>query len=113
MTKAALPPSIDNPAVARCAKAWRRAYKLVSESFAASGRPVDEDYVREQAQAAFRDALPPLRGEDNIRDFIACVAYALVKDYLLPMICTEYFDAAKVALSGVRAERHQPKSRSA
>lgn len=62
---------------------------------------------------AFRNTLPPLCGEDNIRDFIACVAYALVKDILLPIVCTNYLDAAKVALSAVRAHRRQPKSSAA
>lgn len=104
---------LSHPAVARCAKAYERTAKLVSDSFTASGKPVDEWFVFERAREAFADALPPLCGGDNIRDFIACIAYALVKEILLPVICTQYFAAAKVALSALRAEQRQAKSRAA
>lgn len=105
-------PSLTNPAVARCAKAWERTYdRLVSAAPNQEKAAEDiEDFAREQAEVAFRHALPPLCGEDNIRDFIACVAYALVTEILVPIVCTDYFDAAKVALSAIRANRCQPKS---
>ena len=109
------PPSLSNPAVALCAKAWERTYKRILSVTPDERKDVDdfEDFAREQAEAAFRKALPPLCGEDNIRDFIACVSYALVNEILLPIVCTDYMEAAKVALSAVRAQGRQPKSSAA
>lgn len=104
--------SLSNPAVARCAKAWERAYQRKISAAPDHERNTQdlEDLATEEAEIAFRNALPPLCGEDNIRDFIACVSYALVKDILLPIVCTNYFDAAKVALSAARVHRRQLKS---
>ena len=101
------PPSLTNPAVAHCSKAWERTYKRVLSAAFDEGKDADdwEGFAREQAEVAFRNALPPLCGEDNIRDFIACVAYALVNEIILPIICTDYMEAAKIALSAVRAQR--------
>lgn len=106
------PPSLSNPAVARCAKAWQRTYDRIVSAAPNHGEDAEkiEDFARDEAEAAFRNALPPLSGEENIRDFIACVGHALVKEILLPIVCTDYLEAAKVALSAVRAHR---KSRSA
>lgn len=105
-------PSLSNPAVANCAKAWERTYKRILSAVPDEGKDVDdwEHFAREKAEAAFRNALPPLCGEDNIRDFIACVAYALVNEIILPIVCTDYMEAAKVALSALRAHRGQPNS---
>jgi len=109
------PPSLSNPAVALCARAWERTYKRILSAVPDEGKDAAdwEDFAREKAEAAFRNALPPLCGEDNIRDFIACVAYALVNEIILPIVCTDYMEAAKVALSAVRARRRQPKSSAA
>lgn len=104
---ASVPPSLSNPAVARCAKVWQRAYDRVVSAAPDPNDPGQdlESLAEDEAEAAFRNALPPLCGEENIRDFIACVGYALVKKILLPFVCTDYLDAAKVALSAVRANR--------
>lgn len=102
-----------NPAVVRCAKAYSRTYKLVSRSLLAADKPLDRHFVKQHAAYAFRNALPPLCGPENIRDFIACVGYALVKEFLDPVDCAEYFAAAKVALAAIRAERHPAKPRAA
>lgn len=67
---------------------------------------VDDDYdffTRRKCQAAFRKAMPPLAGHQNIQDFIACTAYALVNDILLPQQCQQLFNCAKYALSALRA----------
>lgn len=103
----AVPPCLPNPAVDRCAKAWERAYENIVTNASRQDKSAEdmEDLAREEAELAFRNALPPLSGEDNIRDFIACVGYALVREILLPIVCTEYFNAAKVALSAARAPR--------
>lgn len=103
-------PSLSNAAVARCVKAYERTYKLVSESFAANGKPLDEGFAREQARGAFSDALPPLCGEDNIRDFIACVTYGMIKESLTFFDGKHLLAAARVALSAARAKRRQPGS---
>lgn len=110
MPRKSPPPSLSNAAVARCVKAYERAYKLVSVSFAASGKPLDKGFAWDQARAAFSDALPPLCGEDNIRDFIACVTYGMIKETLTYIQCRNLLAAAKIALSAVRAKRRQPAS---
>ena len=99
-------PRFANPAVARCAKAWERAYNKIISVPDRDKAPEDrEDFARDEAEIAFRKALPPLCGEENIRDFIACVAYALINEILLPIVCTNYLDAAKIALTAVRVHR--------
>lgn len=104
------PPRSPNPAVARCAKAWERTYnKIISIPDPDKTSEDMDDFAREEAEIAFRKALPALCGEENIRDFIACVAYALVNNILIPFVCTNYFEAAKVALSAARVHR-RPKS---
>jgi hypothetical protein len=59
-----------NPAVARCCQAWARAH----DAAAANGK----SYPDHEARKAYRRALPPLSGPDNIRDFIACTAHAIL-----------------------------------
>lgn len=105
-------PGLSNPAVARCAKAWERAYQRYLSAPTNHDKAAEdlEFFASEEGEVAFRNALPPLSGEDNIRDFIACVAYALVREILLPIVCTNYFEAAKVALSAARVHRRQPRS---
>jgi len=62
----------ENPAVAHCMGAWSRAYKVAEKT----GR--SDIYIANESGIAYRHAMPPLTGEENIRDFIACVAQGML-----------------------------------
>lgn len=100
--------SLANPAVARCVASWERAKELTSVE--SNGEQPDQSYIDEVAELAFRYALPPLSGEENIRDFIACITHAMVHKIIWLNDCKNYLNAAKIALSAVRADRNRPKS---
>lgn len=102
--------TLNNEAIQRCADAWQRTFDLASikpddESLALVDE--DDDFASEQAAIAFREALPPLAGYENIRDFIACVTYAMVNGNLYWAECHEFLAAAKIAMALLKA---QPKS---
>lgn len=88
----------DNPAVARCILARQRAY---NREFAESNNEVHAGNIGEEA---YRHAMPPLSGYYNIRDFIACVTYAVLTDMLRPRQTDQLFEAAKIAISALRNE---------
>jgi hypothetical protein len=52
-----------------------------------------------KANRAYREALPPLRGEENIRDFIACVAHGMALDVFDTKEASKMLYAAQVAAS--------------
>jgi hypothetical protein len=82
-----------NPAVAKCQKVWKRVNR-------ASLRRNDSPAVAHlDAADAFREAMPLLDSHKNIRDFIACVGYAMAADIFIPELCKYLLDAARVALS--------------
>lgn len=95
-----------NQAVARCVKAWHRTYGLAS--IAPGDRrlaPEDQNgnyFAREQAAIAFRDAMPPLCGPENISDFIACVTFGMLKNVFSAAESMRLLEAAKTALSALR-----------
>lgn len=102
-------PPPQNSAVLRCATAWQRTYDLVSLQ-PKKERTKTENYdqfAEEHAEAAFRDAMPPLDGQRNIQDFIACTSYALLHNIFLPDDCERLLNCAKIALA---AHRSQPRS---
>jgi hypothetical protein len=98
----------QNPAVSRCCKAWNRAYKA---TFALK----KSDYTAEkEAGAAYRDAMPNLSGEQNIRDFIACAAHGILIGAIDEKMSTRLLYAAQVASGALaRAEKPPAPSRSA
>ncbi len=65
-------PAATNPAVARCCAA----YALTLKAAPNQGKGGWAAELR--ARKAYRSALPPLSGADNIRDFIACVAHGML-----------------------------------
>jgi hypothetical protein len=65
-------PVSSNPVVTRCCDAGTRAYRSV---FAKKNNAFDASAA---ASEAFRLAMPPLTGTENIRDFIACVAHGMI-----------------------------------
>jgi len=47
------------------------------------------------AHDAYRNALPPLSGVENIRDFIACVAHGMLIDSIRDCVAARLLYAAK------------------
>jgi hypothetical protein len=65
-------PSSGNQSLARC----REAFEQMRTDMLANGK--SECAAKFKAIQAYKDALPPLIGADNIRDFIACVAQGML-----------------------------------
>ncbi len=93
----------QNPAVALCYESYTRALDEADEMKMYTARALN------LAQNVYRKALPPLSGRENIRDFIACVAHAMLLKIIEPEEATRLFYAAQVAQSG--ANRDQPKAK--
>ena len=85
-----------NPAVARCVCAWIR----VNKAERAKGKSKFEASCA--GNRAYLDALPPLSGEENIRDFIACVTHAIISDIIRDDTGTKLLYAAQVAHTTAR-----------
>ncbi|MGA9587466.1 MAG: hypothetical protein WBQ95_19200 [Terracidiphilus sp.] len=99
--------SLMSPAVSRCVDAYSRTYKTERAR-------TREDYAATKcAKKAFRSALPPLVGHENIRDFIACIAQAMLMDVIDTPDASKLLYAAQVALAAVRAQPLCAKSRAA
>ena len=60
------------PSVARCCDAGTRAYRT------ALAKERNRFEASKVASEAYRLAMPPLVGAENIRDFIACVAHGIL-----------------------------------
>jgi hypothetical protein len=65
-------PTSGNPVIANCYSIWQRVYK------AEIAKGVHYIHAGRTAGLAYRRAMPQLTGQDNIRDFIACVAHGLL-----------------------------------
>ncbi len=90
-----------NPAVARCVCAWIRANKAEL----AKGKSKYEASCA--ANRAYRDAMPPLSGDENIRDFIACVTHAMIADIIRDDSGSKLLYAAQVAYTTTRGHSKQ------
>jgi hypothetical protein len=92
-------------AVDRCARAWKRTCELASLLPKKERHEKEYDrFVDRESSRAFRDAMPPLIGFQNIQDYIGCVAYAQLHDIFTVPECQRLFDTAKFALTVVCAE---------
>jgi len=92
-------PDDSNPAVKICSEAYERAYK------AARRQSDSKLYAVDQAEMAFRKAMPKLSGQENINDFIACVAYGMLIKAIEGPEGARLLYAAQVANSTVRTRR--------
>ncbi len=97
-------PAPANPAVTRCTAAFARVYRA---ELAKGEHKVSATY---RATRAYRDAMPPLVGHENIRDFIACTAQGLLLGAIESSHCTKLLYAAQVALGAVRSQPKPPKT---
>jgi hypothetical protein len=88
----------ENPAVLRSIRAYNRAFKRCLSK--------DPDATAEDAQndgrSSYLRAMPPLAGIKNIRDFIACVTFALITETISQEQAENYFGAARAALGAIR-----------
>jgi hypothetical protein len=102
-----LPPVSPAPisALTRCVEAYDRAYRAER----ASRR--DEIAAIRSARKAFRTALPPLGGLENIRDFIACIAQAILLEVIDTADASKLLYAAQVAIAASRVQPASVKSR--
>jgi hypothetical protein len=90
-------PTPINPAITNCRKAYNQAWKAVL----AKG---ESEYQSEKAaKRAYRDAIPPLSGPENIRDFIACVADAMLMDLITGSDGARLLYSAQVAHSSLNS----------
>ena len=97
-------------AIDRCINAWHRTFDLASINPEDEELPLvdeDDDFASEQAAMSFREAMPPLAGYENIRDFIACITYAMLNRIFDGDECQQLLGAAKIAMALLRS---QPKS---
>jgi hypothetical protein len=92
-------PDTSNPAVKICSEAYERAHK------AARRKNESRFYAADQAEMAFRKAMPQLIGQQNINDFIACVAYGMLIKAIPGPEGARLLYAAQVANSTVRTGR--------
>ncbi len=99
-------PDSSNLAVVRCCEAYALAgkaeYKKNKNEYAAA----------REAGKAFRAAMPPLSGSENIRDFIACVAHGMLIKAIEGPDGARLLYAAQVAHTTTdRTQSPPPKSR--
>ncbi len=74
-----LPPESANPALDRCRAAWQQTFDEYMRKHARRDGVVSARYdANKEAGIAYCGAMPPLIGAENIRDFIACVAYGIL-----------------------------------
>jgi hypothetical protein len=97
-------PVSTNPAVETCCKAYARAFKAARKESDSRLHALDE------GEKAFCNAMPPLSGYENIRDFIACVAQGMLIKAIPGSDGARLLYAAQVAHSTLRGQPMQPKS---
>jgi hypothetical protein len=90
-------PSAANPAVARCIQAYADALQQALK------QEQSHSQSRETARTAYREAMPPLSGHENIRDFIACTAHAILINAIDGADGARLLYAAQVAAGHLRA----------
>lgn len=83
----------SNPAVARCVKAWHAAYRATEKE------GEDDVECETAANLAYCEAMPPLFGVRNIRNYIACVAHGTVIGAISRSESSGLIYAAQVAFS--------------
>lgn len=84
--------AFDDFAVAQCQLSWERGYRAEMKL---TKSPM---LARKEAREAFRQALPPLSGLEEIAGYIACVAYAISTGVFVNGDEAELLHAAQAAL---------------
>lgn len=94
--------AIENPGVIRCCGAAHRAFLAA----VAEGKP--DEAAHSEGVQAYRRAMPPLDSDDNIRNFISCVAHAMLLRILDPAETPRLLYAAQCAIAALRKSRANP-----
>jgi hypothetical protein len=89
-------PALANPAVARCCRIWQSVFRAELER---GEHPV---LAARSAGEAYRGAMPSLTGEQNIRDFVACVAHGILLQAIDEKNAGKLLYAAQVANASQR-----------
>jgi hypothetical protein len=91
-----------NPAIAKCSRAWKNIYQKEIANGTYEGSAAN------RAGQAYRRLMPPLSGQENIRDFIACVAYGLLIGAIEEKCGAKLLYAAQVAHTTLRGQSSPP-----
>ena len=97
-------PASANHAVARCTQAYADAMQ------SAIDRDEHQYDAAKAAKNAYRHAMPPLSGHENIRDFIACVAQGILIEAISGSDGARLLYAAQVAHIALNAPAQFRKS---
>jgi len=97
-------PALKNHAVALCAGAWEKIHAATLEK---TNSPCTAERC---AAKAYRLALPPLTGYENICDFIACTSYGMLLGAIKPENGTKLLYAAQIALTTI-PKQDKPQTR--
>jgi hypothetical protein len=95
-------PEGENSSLNYCIDAYMRAYKR------AKRQGKGQSSALESADRAFRLAIPLLTGNENLRDFVVCVAHGMLLESISGPAGARLLYAAQVA-SGVRPRPAPPK----
>jgi hypothetical protein len=100
----------SNPSVARCCRAYRTAWRAVVNAPGVSDSDIDYDEAEDKGERAFANAIPPLVGLRNVRNYIACVAHGAARGFIDPKDVSSLLYAAQIAVSTCRAGSKKEKS---
>ena len=93
--------AIENLGVIRCCGAAHRAFLAAL----AGGKP--NETAQSEGAEAYRRAMPPLDSDENIRNFISCVAHAMLIRIIDPTEAPRLLYAAQCAIAAVRKSSHR------
>ena len=96
--------AIENVGVIRCCAAAHRAFLAA----VAGGQP--NESAESEGVQAYRRAMPPLDSDENIRNFISCVAHAMLIRIFDPAEAPRLLYAAQCAVAVVRRTSPKPNS---
>jgi hypothetical protein len=95
--------AITNAAIARCREAWQSRYQ------AERSKGEGDVFAAHNADASYRDAMPPLLDHESIRDFIACAAHGMLIGAIPRQNAAQLLYAAQVALAAIRQQPRKAK----
>lgn len=98
VSKVILGPTSNIPAVRLCCEA----YLAMHQACIAAGD--GNVFSGLDAEKAYRAAMPPLSGHQNISGFIACTAHGVSIGAINSAQAKQYFAAAKAALATLRSQ---------
>jgi hypothetical protein len=92
----------ENPSLVECIDDYMRAYKR------AKRQGKDDESALESADKAYCLAIPLLTSNENVRDFVACVAHGMLRGSISGSAGARLLYAAQVA-AGIRTQPAPPK----